>query len=373
MSAADLDEAGPPAPRENPELFGHEAAEQTLLRAYRSGRLPHAWLFSGPRGIGKATLAYRFARFVLSDQAAAEAGPSLFSDLPATADSLALDPASEVFRRVAAGSHPDLRNLEIGSDPKSGRARREIVVDDVRQIGHFFRMTSAEGGWRIVVVDAIDSLNRNAANALLKVLEEPPAKALLLLISHTPGGLLATIRSRCCQIHLAPPPDATVLDLMARHAPEVPEAERQAIARLADGSIGRALALAEAEGLALYGELLGLLQDLPRLDVPKLHAFGDRLARHGDETAFRTGTELLILWLARLIRSGAECQTPPEILAGEGALLARLTQAPGSLARWLPLWDKITALFAQADAVNLDRKQVVLSAFLELQAAAPRG
>ena len=366
---SEAEPGGPPAPRETPELLGHEAAERILLRAIRSGRLPHAWLLSGPRGIGKATLAYRCARFLLAGQGEAEQGPDLFGETPAPPTSLYLEPEHEVFRRVAAGGHADLRTLEIGRDPKSGRPRREILVEDVREIGHFLRMTAAEGGWRVVVVDAIDSLNRNAANALLKVLEEPPARALLLLVSHAPGGLLATVRSRCCQLPLAPLPEATVAALLERHAPALPPDERAALAGLSEGSIGRALELAEIGGLELYGELLGVLEGLPRLDIGKVHALGDRLGRAGGEAAFRAGMELLLWWLARLIRSGAQGSGPREVLAGEGALMERLL-APRGLARWLPLWDKITRLAAQADAVNLDRKQVVITAFLALETAA---
>ena len=374
MTAPDLETAGPPLARENTELLGHERAEHTLLQAYNSGRLPHAWLLSGPRGIGKATLAYRFARFVLAETAGAQSeGPGLFGDAPPRPESLAIAPSHDVFARVAAGGHADLRSLEIGADPKTGRTRREIAVEDVRQIGHFLRMTSAEGGWRVVVVDAIDSLNRNAANALLKVLEEPPARALLLLVSHAPGGLLATLRSRCCHLPMAPLPDETVLELMSRYAPGIAESDRTALARLAEGSIGRVLDLAQGGGLNLYRGLLGVLEGLPRIDVPKLHALGDRLAKSGDEAAFRTGMELLIWWLARLIRLGAGGAPPDavvaEVIPGESALMARLLE-PAGLARWLPLWDKIPRLFAQADAANLDRKQVVITAFLELEAAA---
>ena len=367
MTLTDTDLTGPPEPRANPELLGHEAAEQTLLRAFNSDRLPHAWLIGGPRGVGKATLAYRFARFILC-QGAAGQGLDLFGENPPPADSLYMPAENEVFRRVAAGGHSDLRALEIGADPRTGRARREIVVDDVRAVGHFLRMTAAEGGWRVVIVDSIDSLNRNATNALLKVLEEPPARALLLLVSHAPGGLLPTVRSRCCRLPVGPLPAQTVTELLTRFSPDLSDADRSALAGLGEGSIGRALDLASGGGLDLYRDLLTVLEGLPRLDVAKLHALGDRLARSGNETAFRTGMELLIWWLARLIRGAAQGAPPAELVAGEGALMARLLARHG-LAPWLPLWDKITRLFAQADAANLDRKQVVITAFLDLEAA----
>ncbi|MGF1608788.1 MAG: DNA polymerase III subunit delta' [Kiloniellales bacterium] len=371
---------GPPAPRANPRLLGHADAERLLLRAQRSGRLPHAWLICGPRGIGKATLAFRFARFVLAggpgtkgNAAPMEEG-GLFGGLPAPQrDDLWTDPESAVFRRIAAGAHGDLMTVERGVNLRSGKPRSEITVDEVRPVRDFLHMTAAEGGWRIVVVDSADEMNPNAANALLKVLEEPPARALLLLVSHQPGRLVPTIRSRCCRLALEPLPEATVLTLLADYAPELAEDERAALARLAEGSIGRALDLAAEGGLALYGEIVALLQDLPRLDVTRLHALAERLAKGGQRddggTAFRTGGELLVWWLARLIRAGSQGALPPEVVAGEAALIDRLLRRRG-LAQWLALWDKVARLFARAESANLDRKQVVITAFLELEALA---
>src|SRR5271165_3045369 len=170
-----------PEPRANPLLLGHEAAEATLAAALHSGRLHHAWLLTGPAGIGKATLAFRFARRLLAGHGG---------------EGLQLDSTHPVFRRVAVGAHADLLTVERAFDPKRKRQRTEIVVDDVRRIGGFLHLTPAEGGWRVVVVDGADELNRNAANALLKVLEEPPPRALLLLTAAAPGRLPATIRSR---------------------------------------------------------------------------------------------------------------------------------------------------------------------------------
>ncbi len=355
-----------PAPRANPLLLDQGAAEAVLLRAARSGRLPHAWLLTGPRGVGKATLAFRFARFLLSGGEAAEEGPSLFGAPPPVSD-LALPSGHPIFRRVAAAGHPDLLTLERGVNEKTGKRRGEIVIEEVRTAVDRLHHTPAEGGWRILIVDSADELNRNAANALLKILEEPAPRSLMLLVAHAPGSLLPTIRSRCCHLALAPLPAATVDRLLSDYAPELEEAERPAIVGLADGSIGRALDLVEAGGLELYRELVGLLGTLPRLDIQRTHAFADTLGRAGADRAFATAMELLGWWLARLVREAALGRQPAAVVPEEEGLAGRLAGSR-RLADWLALWEKLTRLVARTDRVNLDRRQVAMTAFLEIEA-----
>lgn len=351
-----------PEPRANPDLIGQELAERTFLGAWASGRLAHAWLISGPKGIGKATLAYRIARFVL---AGGGAGGGLFGGPPET---LALDPGHPTFRRIAASGHADLKVVERGyADDKKAKLRTEIVIGDVRDVGSFLALTPAEGGWRVVIVDAADELNRNAANAVLKLLEEPPRNALMLLTSHSPGRLLPTIRSRCRRLACQPLAEAQVVSLLTQSRPELSTDDAAALARLGEGSIGKALALADEGGLTLYRDLLALLSALPRLDIPALHAFAERVGRPEAEAAWRTVTDLLSWWLARLIRAGGrQGEGMTEVVAGEGGLMGRLLAA-GRLDQWLDVWEKTSALFARTDAVNLDRKQALLSAFLAVE------
>lgn len=363
-------QAGIPPPRQNPDLIGHEAAERTLLDAYRSERLSHAWLICGPRGIGKATLAYRFARFLLGQGGPASGG--LFGDLPtADPENLYVDPGNPLFHRVAAGGHADLMVVERGfSDDTRQKLRTEIVVADVRRIGSFLAMTPAEGGWRVVVIDAADEMNPSAMNAVLKVLEEPPPQSVLLLVCHNPGRLLPTVRSRCRRLVLNPLPSAAVAGLLTRFDPGLDAADALALARLAEGSVGRALTLAGESGLDLYRDLLGLLSTLPNLDIPALHEFADRLSRPAADSAFRTVTELLQNWLGRLIRAGAVATTDDWAQNdAESALTARLLAA-GGLERWLEVWEKITTLLARTDGANLDRKSVILHAVLTIDKAA---
>ncbi len=367
-----------PPPRANPQLLGHAAAEDQLLRAWRSGRMPHAWLLAGPRGVGKATLAYRFARFVLAEgAAAAEAAnqAALFGGAAGPPpDTLQLDPAHPVFRRVAAGSHPDLFTLERGMmHPDTKRPTNEIVVPHVRRVNEQLRLTPVEGGWRVAVIDEAEAMNPNAANAFLKLLEEPPAKALIMLVSHAPGRLLPTIRSRCRLLALPPLADAEVEALLARFRPELPAGDRAILLRLAEGSVGTALDLEARGGVELYSEVLGILAKLPKLDASVVHQFSERMARRSADTAedaaagFRTTIELLSAWIARLARFCATGSAP----AGweeERGLWSRLSQRGPS--PWLEAEERVSRLATATEGINLDRRQALIAAFLAVESAA---
>jgi DNA polymerase-3 subunit delta' len=349
------------------DLSGHSGAERILLESWNSGRMPHAWVIAGRKGIGKATLAYRVARFVLSRQAGQ--GGGLLGDPPVEAATLAVDPADRICAQVNAGGHPDMLTIECSINPNTRKPRTEIVVDDVKRISSFLSLTTSAGEWRVVIVDAADEMNRNAANALLKGLEEPPANTLFLLVSHAPGRLLPTIRSRCRMLNLSPLTEEAVVELLARQAPDLPAPDAQALARLAQGSIGEALALAEAGGLDLYREMVGLFAQLDRLDIKAVHGLGTKMGRLGAEDSFRTLARLVDRWLAGMLLGQARGAMAPEIVAGEGETAQRLW-ARGGLANWLEVWEKVARLFSRADRANLDRKQVVISAFLMLEAAA---
>jgi DNA polymerase-3 subunit delta' len=325
-----------PAPRANPLLLGHEAAEATLAEAMRSGRLHHAWLLTGPEGVGKATLAFRFAR-------------KLFAGPPAGA-SLALDPREKVFRRVAAGGHADLLTVERERDAKTGRLRRDIVVDDVRRVADFLHLTPAEGGWRVVVVDGAEDLNRNAANALLKVLEEPPPRAVLLLVCSAIGRLLPTIRSRCRRLRLDPLGDATVADLLGRYRPDAAEEERGRLVTLAEGSIGRALALAEGGGVAVADLVGQVLDALPDVSATRAHAIADALGR--DEDAFSLFMDLLRAGVAAAVRGVARGRADPD--------QAKLVGAR-PLAAWVDVWQGLSDVQHETEAFALDKRQAILA------------
>jgi DNA polymerase-3 subunit delta' len=314
-------------PRETFDLVGHDAALARVAHAVRTGKPPQAWLIAGPPGVGKATLAYRIARYVLRYGATADGPPDL--SIPAS------DPVS---RRIAAQSHPCLLVIRRRPDDK-GKMPTELKVAEVRRIGPFFGLSAGEGGWRVAIVDTADEMNQNAANAILKNLEEPPPKTLLMLLSHAPGRLLPTVRSRCRRLDLRPLDEVALAAELGRRLPQADDADRAALARFAGGSLGLALRLAEEGGLDLARQADALLQSR-NPDVPALIAFGDRLYRVEDGVADFGG--FLSRALAERIRVRA---------AGGGS---------GAYA-WLDLWERLNAVYEQAVELNLDPRQTVLT------------
>ncbi len=329
------------APRlETGRILGHDCAAEDFLSAMKSRRMAHAWLISGPTGIGKATLAWRLARRLLVPSAA-------------TREGIETDPAHPVVRQLMAGGHPDCRLVRRSNAKTSPyRFRTEISVEDVREAGSFLHQTAAFGEWRCLIVDAADEMNTNAQNALLKALEEPPPRTLILLVTHAPPRLLPTIRSRCRSLVLRPLASADVAEIVALKAADLAPDEMQAISEIAEGSPGRALGLAKASGLELYRELLALVEPLPRFDSERAHAVSDRFAGSAGEASYRTFLEIMKWWLIRRIRDGVS------------------SREQARLEPWLKAWEKIDELESRADSVNLDRKQVVLNSLFELSAAA---
>jgi DNA polymerase III subunit delta' len=347
MSAADDDDAErpqPPHPRETAVLFGHAEAERALIDNYRSGRVAHAWLIGGPAGVGKATLAYRMARFVL-------AHPDPAAPAVQTATSLAVASDHPVARRIAAQAHADLLMLErtVGD---TGKLRTVITVDEVRRTVSFFGSTAGEGGWRVCVVDTADELQYpQASNALLKVLEEPPPRSLFLLVSHEPARLLPTIRSRCRRLMLRGLAEPDVIAAAAAAlgvAPTNPDLNKAA--GLAEGSVAQAIALSGGTLLDLRERVLALLAQLPAVDARALHALGDGLER-SDDAVFGMFVETLRDWLSARLRDTAD-----------KARLVRVAEA----------WERINQAIVDVETLNLERKPLIFNAF-GLLAEAARG
>jgi DNA polymerase-3 subunit delta' len=346
-------------PRETETLFGHEAAERTLAAAFRSGRMHHAWLFGGPTGIGKATLAYRLARHVLARPEERDAAGSAL-DVPAH---------SSAARQVTALSHAGLLVLRRPYDTRSKRFATAIPVDEVRRLKTFLGLTAGEDSWRVVIADTADELNLNAANALLKSLEEPPTRALFLLVSSRPSSLLPTIRSRCRRLDLAPlAPEplraAAEAALAAAELARPTEEQWRDLERLADGSVRRVLQLAATGGLDLHERIGAVLAELPRIDWTEAHALADSLGALVQEQRFEAFFELLLDAVARLARVRATGQGPDTDLA-----LAARAIPENRLPQWAALWEAVLRDKADADELNLDRKALILRAFARIEAA----
>src|SRR5690349_21625083 len=331
-------------PRETTDLFGHREAETALLSAYRSGRIPHAWLIGGPQGIGKATLAYRMARFVLKHRHA---------QAPAVqrAHTLAVDPNDHVARQIAAGAHGGLLVLERGLNDR-GVLRTVITVDETRETISFFGSTAAIEGWRVCIVDTVDELNPNAANALLKILEEPPQQSLFLLVSHAPARVLPTIQSRCRKLRLRPLATEDVISAAAlasgRGTSDIALAEAAAAS---EGSVAQALTLLGGDALKLQQRTAAMLAKLPNVDPRELHALGDSLPL-SDRAALAAFIDGVDRWLSERLRL-------------DGRSNANLPR----LARLAEVWEKVARAARDTQDYNLERKPLVFSVFSMLAEA----
>ncbi len=358
-----LDDA--PHPRETARLFGQGAAETAVLEAARSGRMHHAWLLTGPKGVGKATLAWRAARFLLTKPPAGDAG--LFGEAPPAA-SLDVAPDHPVARRVAALSDPGLLLIRRPWDADKKRFKAQITVDEVRRLNSFFGLSAAEGGHRVVIVDSADDMNTAAANALLKVLEEPPRNAVLFLVSHRPARLLPTIRSRCRELAL----ERLGPDDLGRAMEQAgyPDPADAALAEWSGGSVGEALRLRALGGVELYADIVGLLADAPRMDRQKAGALAEKSAARGADDRLDLTLRLIDIALSRLALTGAGRPPEEEAARGEADILHRLAPNLARAQAWAELNRDLGQRLQHGRAVNIDPATLLLDAFLKINETA---
>ncbi len=345
-----------PHPREATSLIGHSETEAQFLSSYNSGRFHHAWLITGLKGIGKATFAYRAARFLLTQGGD---GGGLFGP-PDSLDVPVEHPANAL---IQAGSHPGLTVLKREYDPKGKKFFKVIRIDDVRSLSNFFGLKSSNGGWRVVIVDTVDDMNVSAANAFLKILEEPPAKTVFFLLSHTPAGLLPTIRSRCRQLPMTPLSPPELLQVTQPWAGDISAEQMSILAALAEGSPGKALLLKQSGGLEAFLAILDLFGGYPNFDPGKLHGLADTAGKKDGEGLYRILTELFPWWLSRLARSASTNYAEDTLLEGEKEIMMKLA-GHHPVAFWVDIWEKANHLINRAENINLDRKQVILNLFL---------
>jgi len=317
-------------------LVGHDEAMEVVQAAFASGRMHHAWLMTGIEGIGKATLAKHIAQFVLAN------GQGKLGKM---------DPEHRVAKLVDAETHPDMLIIRRPTDEKTGEQRNIIPVEEAQRIATFLHKTATHGGWRIVLIDEAHTLNRNGQNAILKIIEEPPPKTLILITVTTPGVLLPTIRSRCRLLPLAPLDVIHMRAVLQRTAHQASPDDINTLIALSGGSIGFALKILNSEALPLYREMLAILDAMPQMDVARVHKLADQIARKADAESFDVLTSLLIERFRTLAQSEA------------------VRHPQGDVGLALQLWDKTRATFSAADHGNLDRKLAFINAMSDIRAA----
>ncbi len=336
----DIEGVAPPS--ETLEIFGHENALDTLVRNYRNNRLHHAWLLSGPKGIGKATLALRFAEFLLRNPDPAHSSENMEM----------LD--DTVHSQVSKGAHPNVLILRKPWDQKSKKFKTQITVDEIRKTASFLQTASGANAWRIVIVDPADDMNNSAANALLKVLEEPPARTIFFVLAHSPRGLLPTIRSRCQVLPIKPLEHTDMVSVLKRQAltSDLPEAEIQNLIHHAKGSPKRAFLLAQSGVLETFANFLKIVSQ-KQADIGQLHFLAGQLA-----PASRSGEYALFLDLVY------------DHMADNARTMAVNDQiSMDRISKWAVIWDKTREANMRAETWNMDKKQVILDLFNDLRAA----
>ena len=349
---------GAPHPRQTAQVLGQDAAQASFLEAVGSGRMHSGWLITGPRGVGKATLAWKLATYLLAAPA-----PSLLG-----APSLDVPPDDPDARLIQSGAHPRLHLIRRPWDDKTKKLRTEITVDAVRGLKNFFHMSSADGGRRVVIVDAADELNRNAANAILKELEEPPKGAVILLIAHQPSRLLPTIRSRC-RVLRCDPLSAHDLGTALTQAGLTVE-HNESLRTLAAGSVGDAVRLLNHDGLALYAALVKLFSDLPIVDRAAAIRLAESCTGKASEVRYDLLLDLIDIFLSRAARAGLLGEPTTQGAMGEARLLSRI--APDDLAarRWAQLQQDLSQRVRHGRAVNLDPAALILDMVFKIEETA---
>ena len=345
---------GVPHPRHTAEIFGQSAAEQAFLAAHAGGRMHHAWLLTGPRGVGKATLAWRIARFLIAARDT-DTGPA----------SLSLPVDHPVARRVAAHSDPHLFLMRPTRNPETGTERRDITVDTARKLKDFLHLSASDGGRRVVLIDAADQMNVAASNAILKLLEEPPERTIFLLVCHAPARLLPTIRSRCRQLPLALLGGGDIAAALDQ-AGLAPGIEPAALSQLSEGSVGEAARLLQQDGPEIYARLVALFGQCPDIDRSALLSLATVPQGTAGQARMDALTGLIGLLLARLARSGAGVPPTAEAAKGEAELFERLSPDAAAARAWANLQQSLSARLEHARRVNLDPSTLILDTGLTL-------
>lgn len=350
-------------PKENDLCLGHERNEDEILKLFNSGKMPHALVFAGAEGIGKFTFAYRTARFLLSQELEDPNQDALFGPEPSEPPKdMNVGVDHPVFRRVAAGGHSDFFTIGRLFDEGKGQYKGGVEIAEVRKVAPFLRMTAAEGGWRVVIVNDADTMNRASQNGILKILEEPPKNTLLILIAHRPGALIPTIRSRARVMHFDPLGIDDMRSLLQKQGHHLAQDELHALYTLSEGSIGRALDLIDQGGLDVMGRVISMFEDYPSWKWSQLHVVAEDYARANNATSFAMFQNVM-QWIARQM---AVCKARGQSLpAGPMSALPQFSELvqKSPLERLLEICDNLNEHFEKVNRGNLEKRQAVLKAF----------
>ena len=350
------------APRQMALCMGHDSVEAGILDQFKADRMPHGIVLSGPKGIGKATFAYRLARFLLKQRATDPNQDALFAEETPEITGMDVAPEDTIFRQVASGGHADLLTIERAYDAAKDEYKGSVAVDDIRKVNPFLHMTAAhEGGWRVVIIDDADTMNRNAQNALLKILEEPPANTVLILVCHRLGAMIPTIRSRTHTLSFQPLSKDVFEQLLQIQGYNLDEAQLDTLYHLSEGSIGQALDNIEQGGLDTLAQILGLFENYPQWTWPEIHVLADQLARNGRDQSYKSFATLLPWVFSQMILAKAR---------GQGIASAALhiesienLHRQSSLESLLKICENLKSHFSRVERSNLDKRQAVLGAF----------
>ena len=359
---APTEEQGLDNPKTSSLCFGHDSVEKAVLEQFNSGRMPHGIILSGPKGIGKATFAYRLARFLLKNKASDPNQDALFGDTPAKIETLDTASDDQVFRQVASGGHPDFLSIERAHDSAKDETKGNIGVNDIRKVTPFLRMTASyEGGRRVVIVDDADTMNRNAQNALLKILEEPPEDAYLILVSHRLGAMIPTIRSRTQTLTFKPLTKDVFEKLLSMKGFSLDPAQLDTIYNLSEGSVGLALQIMEQGGLDTLALILAMFDHYPHWSWPDIHVLADQMARGGRDQSYKSFIMLLPWMFTQMIQAKARGQTISSKFLQIDTIQNLHKQS--SLESLLKICENLKNHFERVDRANLDKRQAVLGAF----------
>lgn len=340
-------------PQSTSFLLGHTDIEQNLLALWQTGRLPHAMVFTGVKGIGKATFAYRLARFILKQG----------NGHPARAESFFVGEDDAVFRKVASGGHGDLLTIARPWDERKGKAKTVLPVEEIRKVTPFLRQTASEGGWQVVIIDDADTMNTASQNALLKILEEPPARALIILVAHGTGGLLPTIRSRCRFVPFSPLNDEDLQSLLKKtSASPLPAQDLAVLTALARGSAGQGTELVQQGGMETIHGVLDCLSSIHAADPAQIDRFALSIGKSGSDDVINHFLYILRWWFETLMTAIAQGQSAAPL----GRLELAVPQGY-TLPSFLRLQEAVEEHIKICDDGNLDKRYMVFKALRIIQ------